>query len=73
MKDLFDEVMESELEDKCTIGSIIDEVVNLTWFNDPEDEIQTDINELLKSTIQAVVLKTIMVLDKKGLIDLNMP
>lgn len=71
MKDLFTDIEVEGLSDNVTVSDIISEVANLTMLNDPESEVEQDINELLKATVEAVSLKTILVLRKYGLINIG--
>lgn len=71
MKDLFTDIEVEGLSDNVTVSDIIAEVANLTLLNDPESEVEQDINELLKATVEAVSLKTILVLRKYGLINIG--
>ncbi len=71
MSDLFTDIEEEEIKNDITVSDIIAEVANLTLLNDPTDEVQQDFNDLIKATVEAAALKTILTLRKYGLLNVG--
>ncbi len=71
MSDLFTVIDEEDIKENITVSDIIAEVANLSMLNDPTDEIQQDLHDMIKATVEAAALKTILTLRKYGLLNLG--
>lgn len=71
MNDLFTGLEVKEEKKGITLRDIVNDVADLTILNAECDDFTRDLNNMIKYTVEAAAMKTIMVLKVRGLLQVE--